>query len=1248
MASECIEDFPLDGLLPKKETGAYSFLTKYPNYDGRRVLIAILDTGVDPGAPGLQETPDGSPKIVDIIDTTGSGDVDTSKVEEVKDGEITGVTGRKLKIPDTWNNPSGLYHVGVKPIFELFPKKLQERFIKERKEKNWDPAHREAVADTTRKLEQYEASGQDDKQEKENLQSCIDVLNNMEKTYEEAGPMLDCVVFHDGATWRACVDMTGRGELCECKLLASYHEEHQYGTFSRVDMMNYGVNIYNDGNTLEIVTNAGAHASHVAGIAAGYFPDQPERNGVAPGAQIISIKIGDTRLGSMETGTSLVRAMIKVIEYKCDLVNYSYGEACSWPNSGRVIDILSEAVNKHGVVFVSSAGNNGPALSTAGCPGGTSSALIGVGAMVSPAMMAAQYSLMEKLPSNQYTWSSRGPTHDGDLGVTISAPGGAIASVPNWTLRGNQLMNGTSMSSPNACGCIALVLSGLKANGIEYTPSSVKRALINTASDVPNIEKLALGHGLIQVEKTYDFLTNFSKEPELKVEFKVTCLDGSRGIYLREPHHFLKLYETKVSIAPQFIEERAEQEEKINFCMQFSLTCDAPWVQHPAHLELMNLERLISVQVDQRGLPEGVHFTELKGFDIKCLEKGPVFRFPITVVVPSKVDDEVKWKKSFPSVSFKPGQVHRHFIQVPTGATVAVLKIESTDKEKSCRMLLHAIQNLPQHSYTKHEFEKFVTLSDSVEYTYAFKVEENITLELCIAKWWASLGDVILNYSVTFHGVTLDTKEPVMHASDGVVRYNVRTNLRSEEINPNISLKALVQPVRPSEYKIKILPGARDTLPNGRHIYAIELTYNFHLDKDGEVTPNCSLLSPLLYESEYESQLWMLFDSNKQNVGSGDAFHNRYTKKVEKGDYTLLLQVRHERKEKLEKLKDLVVQIKQKLPSTIPLSAYSSWQKAFNGKKCTNLSLGKGVLQPLYVAPLPSDKIPKNAKPGHFLLGSMSLLKNEPLTEASVVPFKYVITETAKKDNSKKEKKEGKDKGQKEGQKKEKTKDEEYKDALRDMQISWISKLEVDHSLYDDLRGQYPDHLPLFKARLEALDNHKDRKKFLAEIIDLSKLIISKIDQKDLMSFYGMKSDPRPDAATIKSEKDKLKDLLIDSYCRLGKAQATVLEAREGEEEGSEGLPTVTADDIKETYQTLQQWVDLNDAKVSQFTMMYAQYMKQYGRALKIAQKLYQEKANPEMEMTALKILRELGWDHCVDHVENLLLVKCPKTYTPF
>lgn len=118
----------------------------------------------------------------------------------------------------------------------------------------------------------------------------------------------------------------------------------------------------------------------------------------------------------METMTGLTRALITVLQDKVDVINMSYGEATATPNGGRFIKLAEEIVNKHGVVYVASAGNAGPALSTVGAPGGTSSALLGIGAYVSPQLAAAGHSLRGEMEEGQqYTWSSRGPTPDGEL-----------------------------------------------------------------------------------------------------------------------------------------------------------------------------------------------------------------------------------------------------------------------------------------------------------------------------------------------------------------------------------------------------------------------------------------------------------------------------------------------------------------------------------------------------------------------------------------------------------------------------------------------------------------------------------------------------------------------------------------------------------------------------------------------------------------------------------------------------------------
>lgn len=65
----------LAGLLPLRSIGADTFRVAHPTYDGRGVIIAILDSGIDAGVPGLRTTTTGERKILDLRDFSGEGRV---------------------------------------------------------------------------------------------------------------------------------------------------------------------------------------------------------------------------------------------------------------------------------------------------------------------------------------------------------------------------------------------------------------------------------------------------------------------------------------------------------------------------------------------------------------------------------------------------------------------------------------------------------------------------------------------------------------------------------------------------------------------------------------------------------------------------------------------------------------------------------------------------------------------------------------------------------------------------------------------------------------------------------------------------------------------------------------------------------------------------------------------------------------------------------------------------------------------
>ena len=51
------------------------------------------------------------------------------------------------------------------------------------------------------------------------------------------------------------------------------------------------------------------------------------------------------------------------------------------------------------------------------------------------------------------------------------------------------------------------------------------------------------------------------------------------------------------------------------------------------------------------------------------------------------------------------------------------------------------------------------TLNEQGDWSHGISVRSGYILEVCLAKWWANIGNVECSYSVTFHGISPEGRE---------------------------------------------------------------------------------------------------------------------------------------------------------------------------------------------------------------------------------------------------------------------------------------------------------------------------------------------------------------------------------------------------------------------------------------------------------------------------------------------------------
>ncbi|HOX24777.1 MAG TPA: S8 family serine peptidase [Candidatus Krumholzibacteria bacterium] len=682
--------------LPNNDIGAVAWREAHPQWDGRGIVVAILDTGVDLFAPGMQTTSTGLVKVLDVRDFSGEGDGETEPAEwDTAAGVWQAEDGRRLK---------GAGALAVVPpaggeVFIGAIRELQFRNNADVNDLNDDGDTGDVFAFLVWQAER----------------AAVESALGVGRGYAQLQALGDAAsksVAEERASarvWLVAVDTDGDGDLGGEQVLRDYHVN--YDSFglrnpsapdSRT-LMAWSVNVRQDADFLgapeppvaEFHFDGGGHGSHCAGIAAGHKVwNQESLDGAAPGAFVISCKLGDNRLSGGATRTA---SMKKAYEHAVAfgerwgvpvVVNMSFGVASVEEGDDAMGRWLDELLADTPDVYVcTSAGNEGPGLSTIGLPA-TCESVISVGAYLSIATARDLYDARLGRDT-MFAFSSRGgetPKPD------VIAPGSALSTVPGFD-DGSGRYNGTSMASPECAGAVALLLSAARQEGLTTHWGMVKRALIAGATRVDGLSLVDQGGGLVNVGASWPILVDLARSRSAhqvlwyRVETGCPFQDDGKAsaAYWRVPGGApVAPDRVEFAVTPIFHPDLSP-DQRDSFLRSFSFKSDAGWLRLVTGKDYLRGDGplTVSLQYDGKQLAEpGLYaarvVASLDGGDLG----GPAAReFALwnTVVVGVPLTPENGYRATWSDRDLPPSWVHRYYVDVPAGASALRIRLEASE-----------------------------------------------------------------------------------------------------------------------------------------------------------------------------------------------------------------------------------------------------------------------------------------------------------------------------------------------------------------------------------------------------------------------------------------------------------------------------------------------------------------------------------------------------------------------------------------